>query len=448
MAKIVIIGAGLTGLSTAYHLEKNGFYDYEIFEKEAETGGLCRSVRQDGFTFDFTGHLLHINDPYFQSFIQDIVGFHNLNQIERRSFIYSCNTYTPYPYQMNLYGLPAPIISDCICGFVARKKSAKKVKTYYQWILKNFGSGFGNHFFFPYQRKIFDYDIRKISSSWTSRFVPSTCLQQIIQGSLAPNPKPNIGYNSKFFYPKKGGINSFVSCLEKKITNKIQKGACLKTVDMKHKKLEFKNGDIQKFDILISTMPLKTLLCSLKEKTTTSLHKAAKKLRCNAVVNFNLGISIPQISDKHWIYFPEEKFPFYRIGFGHNFSTNMAPFGNSCLYGEFAHTHRTKQFVSEKLKQSLIATKQLLNLTKRDIVTEKIISIPYAYVIYDLWREKHIGSIHNLLNENQIYSIGRYGAWKYASMQEAILDGKEMADILTSHTNNSIFLSKKQEKRS
>ncbi len=94
MAKIVIIGAGPTGLSAAYHLEKKGFYDYKIFEKESNTGGLCRSVTQDGFTFDYTGHLLHIGDAYFRSFIEDVVGMQNLNTIHRRSFIYSQNTYT------------------------------------------------------------------------------------------------------------------------------------------------------------------------------------------------------------------------------------------------------------------------------------------------------------------------------------------------------------------
>lgn len=40
MGKIVIIGAGLTGLSVAYHLEKQGYFDYKIFEKDATVGGL------------------------------------------------------------------------------------------------------------------------------------------------------------------------------------------------------------------------------------------------------------------------------------------------------------------------------------------------------------------------------------------------------------------------
>lgn len=65
MAEVVIIGAGLTGISTAYHFEHYGFDDYILFEKESMPGGLCRSIMQDGFTFDYTGHLLHINNPMF-----------------------------------------------------------------------------------------------------------------------------------------------------------------------------------------------------------------------------------------------------------------------------------------------------------------------------------------------------------------------------------------------
>src|SRR5207248_3393620 len=93
MAKVVILGAGLTGLSTAYHLEKRGFFDYLLFEQEATPGGLCRSVVTNGFTFDFTGHLLHASDAYFRSFLADTIGFDNLNAIYRQSFIYSQETY-------------------------------------------------------------------------------------------------------------------------------------------------------------------------------------------------------------------------------------------------------------------------------------------------------------------------------------------------------------------
>src|SRR3990170_3724192 len=94
MAKIIIIGAGLTGLSAAYHLEKKGFHDYLIFEKEEQPGGLCRSTYQDGFIFDYTGHLLHISDPYFHQFLEEIIGFEQLISINRKSYIFFHGTIT------------------------------------------------------------------------------------------------------------------------------------------------------------------------------------------------------------------------------------------------------------------------------------------------------------------------------------------------------------------
>ena len=438
MAKIVIIGAGLTGLSTAYHLEKQGFYDYKLFEKEAQVGGLCRSIKQNGFTFDYTGHLLHINDTYFHNFIQKIVGFKHLNEVKRKSFIYSHNTYTPYPYQINLYGLPPQVISDCIHGFATRKHDKKRKKSYYQWVLKHFGSGLGKHFFFPYQQKIFSYDLRKISSQWTGRFVPKTSLRKMISGSIEQSHE-TVGYNKQFFYPHTGGINFWVQKLANTLYNKIETNFCVQKIDLKHKVLQFKNGHTEPFDTLISTIPLDICLKSLKETASLSLQKAHTKLLCNSVVNFNLGLFNNNISDKHWIYYPEKQYPFYRIGFYHNFSAHMTPQGCSSLYGEFSYLKKSKPFITNKLKKALTKAKDILNIKNEDILTEKIINIAHAYVIYDFWREKNIHNIHKRLQENAIYSIGRYGQWKYSSMQEAVLEGKTVAKHITQNTNKKYW---------
>jgi protoporphyrinogen oxidase len=430
MAKIVIIGAGPTGLSAAYHLEKKGFYDYQLFEKESTTGGLCRSVTQDGFTFDFTGHLLHIGDPYFKKFIEEIVGMHNLNNIVRRSFIYSHNVYTRYPYQVNLFGLPQDVIVECIEGYVSRPQSRKKPKHFGEWVLQNFGKGIGKHFFFPYQKKIFAYDLHKISTSWTGRFVPKTSLQQIINGALHDVDDTAIGYNATFFYPKVDGISFWVNKLAQQIQNKIHTNYVVQNIDMQKKIVRFTNGHEEKYEQLITTMPLDTLLKLVKEPSSTHLAPTAQKLLCNKVVNFNLGVARPNVSDKHWIYYPEKQFPFYRIGFSHNFATSMAPQGHSSLYGEFSYLHKSSNAVKRMLYESLKETKKLFKISEYEIATEKIIHIDHAYVTYDFWREKNLTKIHQRLGEHQIYSVGRYGEWKYSSMQEAILDGKKIVDSL------------------
>jgi protoporphyrinogen oxidase len=71
--KIIISGAGLAGLSVAWHLQKKGI-DCLIFEKEAEVGGVCRSTKLNGFIFDRGGHVFHFRNPYAFSFVKDLLG--------------------------------------------------------------------------------------------------------------------------------------------------------------------------------------------------------------------------------------------------------------------------------------------------------------------------------------------------------------------------------------
>lgn len=427
MAKVVIIGAGLTGLSAAYHLEKNGFFDFELFEKEDEVGGLCRSKFQDGFTFDYTGHLLHINDQYFGKLVEDIVGINNFEQINRRSYIYSKDTYTHYPFQVNLKGLPSYVITECIEQFVQRPK-INCPKNFYQWVQTHFGEGLGKHFFFPFQNKIFDYNIKKITPLWTGRFVPQTSLKQMIEGAIKDPDNQHIGYNSSFYYPKDGGIQFWVNKLATQIKTPIKTGFAAQKIDLKNKTIKFDNGHIEKYQTLINTAPLDIFLKFCKESSDSSLQKAIPKLLANSVVNFNLGINRENLSDKHWIYFPEEKYPFYRMGFPHNFAKSAAPKNCSSLYGEFSFTNKPKHIVEQRLKESLKQAKEVLQISDADILTECIIHIKHAYVIYNQWRDTNISKIHAQFNKQAVHSIGRYGEWKYSSMQEAVLDGKKVVD--------------------
>ena len=437
MPKVVILGAGLTGLSAAYHLEKYNFFDYQIFEKDNSVGGLCRSITQDNFTFDYTGHLLHLNNNYFAKLIYNLLDKDKFNYINRKSFIYSHNIYTKYPYQVNLFGLPKDVIVDNIKDYINRP-SINNPKNFYDWALTNFGSSITKNFFEPYQNKIFAYNIKKITASWTSRFVPKTSLTQMLSGAInnIDNNSQNIGYNSQFIYPKSGGIFSWVKALSEQIKSPINKNHKAINIDLKNKIIKFENSKEVKFKHLITTMPLDSLLNNITEPSNLNLKKVSSNLLCNSVINFNLGTNIKDLSNKHWIYFPEPKYKFYRIGFPHNFTKLSAPENCSSLYGEFAYLKNNKINTKAKLLKdldiSLKQTKELLNIKDHNILTQKIIPISHAYVIFDKWRENNLDKILDLLKNNNIHSCGRYGAWKYASMQEAILDGKDISEKIIS----------------
>jgi len=428
MAKVVIIGAGLTGLSAAYHLEKKGFTDFIIVEKEKVPGGLCRSIKQDGFTFDYTGHLLHSSDAYFSSFLGDIMRDEQLNRIQRHSSIYSHDTYTPYPYQINLHGLPVKTVVECIEGYVHRKKSIRKPKSFAEWVLKFFGQGFGKSFFFPYQSKLLCYDPKKLAASWTGRFVPQTSLKQLLTGALAPQDA-EIGYNASFLYPR-NGIQRVID----KLSDTIKKSVAIKKtvveIDLKQKIVRFEDGDSQSFDIIINTMPLDMLLRTIRDRVTTRFNNAPKNLVCTSVACLNLGVAQSIGGDKHWIYYPERQYPFYRLGFYHNFSTALAPSSCSSMYVECSYRKISERTVRRMIGAARSQVKQLFNITDNQIITENIVTIPHAYVVYDFWRERNLNPLLKDLERHGIYSIGRYGAWKYSSMQESVLDGKRVAETI------------------
>jgi len=326
-------------------------------------------------------------------------------------------------------------------GFGGQANSGRTVgeKTFKAWVLSNFGAGFARHFFYPYQGKIFAYDVEKLTASWTGRFVPQTSLKQIIQGALQEAGEEPVGYNAQFFYPKQGGIMAWVHKIADPLIKPIRTEFCVSRIDLKSKVVHFTNGHSEPYESLINTMPLDTFLRLTKETSATNLKRALNHLKCNSVVNFNLGINKPNISDKHWVYFPETKYPFYRIGFSHNFAASMAPAGCSSLYGEFSHINKSPEWIEQTLATSLAQTKQWLGIDDTDIIVQKILNISHAYVIYDAWRDRNLPKLHLQLNELGVHSVGRYGAWKYSSMQEAVLDGKSIANTLIMQPAHRIY---------
>ncbi|HNY82004.1 MAG TPA: NAD(P)-binding protein, partial [Thermotogota bacterium] len=60
--KVLIIGAGIAGLSAASYLQRNG-YSTEIFEAHYLPGGLCTAWKRGQYTFDYCIHWLVGTNP-------------------------------------------------------------------------------------------------------------------------------------------------------------------------------------------------------------------------------------------------------------------------------------------------------------------------------------------------------------------------------------------------
>lgn len=426
---ILIIGAGLAGLSTAYHLRR---HPYRLFEKEKEAGGLCRSYQKDGFTFDYTGHLLHFRQSAIKRMVEQLLAG-QLDRHDRRSYIYSHQTYTEYPFQVNTFGLPPEVIRDCLMGFIATlthpASAAQSAEpSFKQWILDHLGEGIARHFMVPFNEKLWQVPLEELTSDWVSWLIPKPALKDVINGALGIKDKA-FGYNPSFLYPSRGGIGTLPNALLAQIAPPTY-GAELVEVETKRRKAVFQDGRVERYESLVSTIPVPELVRRCTD-LPSEIRDAARGLRCVSVYNINLGIARERISDKHWIYFPEPAYPFYRVGFPMNFAPTLGPAGCSSLYVEISHQPNEVVPPAELLRRVRSGLERAgILLPSDDIVCTDIKDIRYAYVLFDRHRALAVPAILSELERRAIYSIGRYGRWEHTSMEDAMAQGKAVAERL------------------
>ena len=425
--RIVILGAGLAGLSAAYHLGELGL-DYQIFEKEFSSGGLCRSRHRGEFTFDYTGHLIYFKKQYTFELIKRLLN-NNLTLHQRSSWIFSKSTYTRYPFQANTHGLPPEIIKECLLGLVEARRAnsleGKDAVNFEDWICKTFGKGIARHFMLPYNRKFWTAEPCKLTCEWFDGYIPVPTLEDTFTGALSDFTKP-FGYNHKFWYPLQGGIEELPRAFQREI-KEIKTAKEAVSIDINKKTVEFKDGEVVAFDRLISTLPL-IEMAGLIGNIPSDITEAAAKLRHTSIFNLNLGVNRGDISDKHWIYFPAEEFVFYRVGFPHNFSEDLAPQGKSSIYVEAAYSKDKpidKEKITEQIIEGLIKAEILSG--EDEIITRDKNDIKYGYIIYDNNHRLATETISGFLGQHQIYPLGRYGSWRYMSMEDVILAGRQIA---------------------
>jgi len=289
-----------------------------------------------------------------------------------------------------------------------------------KWSEAMFGKGITKHFMKPYNEKLWSYDLNKMTAEWTGPFVPKPDAKSIVKSAYSENKK-QYGYNSVFYYPKRGGCQALIDGLLKKV--KPELNSKTEKINIKNKTVTLQNGKKAKYDNIISTQPLNELIKQISG-VPESVKKAANRLLRSSVRCVNIGVcskkGIPaKLKNRHWVYIPEKKFPFYRIGVYSNVSKAAAPKNCYSFYVEFSS-------INGKYKNSENVVKELKKagfIGKDDEITAlNVVDMPDAYVIFDKNRNKTLRIINEFLNKHNIYSIGRYGAWEYSFIEKNIKD--------------------------
>ena len=431
-APVVVAGAGLAGLSCAYHLTSPSL----VFDRESRPGGTARSVSVGGFTFDFTGHLLHLHNPWTRALVRRLLRG-NWVECARKAWIHSHGVNTPYPFQANLHGLPQNVIRECVDGvrdarrhFGDQPLEGAGPLHFREWCQRLFGKGISRHFMIPYNEKLWRVPSSDMTPDWCGRFVPVPTLAEVEAGAKAAHTK-RFGYNTTFLYPRRGGIQVLAEAFAAKIPA-LRLGEGLEKIEWRKKRVHLSSGTRVEYRRLVSTIPLPELLKRLSpfpEKLRTPL----EHLRWTTVLCVNVGVARPRISKASWIYFPEKKFPFYRVGFPMNFTPHAVPRGCSSMYVEVSYrpgsepqTEGARDRLFGEIRRGLLAAKILHSQDTFPVV--HFAPLRYAYVVYDDHRSAALAAIFEWLKQNAgAVSIGRYGGWKYSFMEEAIMDGRAAA---------------------
>ncbi|MCB1737915.1 MAG: NAD(P)-binding protein [Gammaproteobacteria bacterium] len=429
--RVVVLGAGLTGMSAAYHLRQSGHHQLEVFEREVTPGGLVRTQQIDGYGFDYTGHFLHFRDPKIAALIADWIPG-GLRKVARKAWIHSHSVFTPYPFQTNLHGLPPAVVKECLLGYIAARdrdgEPEDRALDFETWIRNGVGDGIARHFMIPYNTKLWGVPPARMTTDWMNRFVPPAPLDKVVAGALGLRDEA-AGYNARFEYPRSGGIQTLSNTWADH-AGSIEYAQTAVRIDLQARRVEFDTGRSADFETLISTLPL-PVLCDLITDLPASVRAARERLVWSSVWALCLGIKADHTDGRHWVYVPEQKYSFYRAGCFSNVAPSMAPDGHASVWVEQSY-NRDRPLNAEQARAGAIAGLKDMGWLQdeSEIAVEWQLRMPYAYVIYDAHHAEATATIHAYLRAHGIRSTGRYGNWDYSSMEDAILYGRNVAQAL------------------
>jgi len=429
VTRVVVVGGGLTGLSAAYHLRARGVAAV-ILEAGDRVGGACRTLAQDGFHFDLTGHLLHLARPESHELLARLGLTRALRRHRRRAGIALAGKVTPYPLQIHTHRLPAEVRRDCLLGFVEAHLAAAATSdgagdggSFADWVMARFGAGFARHFFFPYNRKLYCTEPEDLTTEWVGRYVPRPALADVVDGALGLYRTP-VGYNATFLYPRHGGIQRLAEALATGADG-LRLRCGVTSLSLSARQLTLSSGECLTWDALVATAPL-SHLAALTGDLPAAARGAAAALRAVAVINLNLGVRGPAPRREHWLYVPEERYPFYRVGIPSNHG-DVAPPGCHTLSVECSVP--AGEPAAGDLVDRCLDGLAALGLLRResDVVTTLLARIDPAYVVFDRARPAAVAALRDAYRGAGVILAGRWAEWKYSTMEDALWDGATVA---------------------
>jgi protoporphyrinogen oxidase len=380
-------------------------------------GGLCRTEQVGSCLFDHCGHLLHLKAGKVRGALLSLLG-PDLAEHSRRASVRVGDAWAPFPVQANFGALGADRAQAILASWRRAAPVAEGERpSFLRWAEANFGRELVDLFFRPYNGKLFVHPLAELLPTWTSWSVPRPTPDEMERAAgVKGNPAASFGYNSSFFYPRRGGIELLPRRLAEGLEAGIRTGCRVTAVDAIKKTVTFVPSgggrpETMGWRRLVTSAPLPGLL-AMTAGLPSSLTAAGPRLRHSSVLCLCLAARGFAGRAEHWMYFPDRSLSFYRAGIPTNFSRRVGPAGAVSFYVEAAFDPRRPpdlRLLARAMKRDLSAAGLLP--AGAAIEAEGTIVLPYGYVFYDRFREDHLARVLSALRDAGVDSVGRYGAW-------------------------------------
>lgn len=434
--KYVIIGSGPTGLGAAYRLKELGITDFVILEKENYVGGLATSFVDDkGFTWDIGGHVQFSHYKYFDDLMKKALGEEGWLTHQRESWVWIKNNFVPYPFQNNIKYLPKETMWQCLEGLIKLYKNpvSKKPANFREWILSTFGEGLAEVFMFPYNFKVWAFPPEQMNANWVGERVAVTDLQRVTENILFDKDDFSWGPNNTFQFPKHGGTGAIWKAVGELVGHEnVLLNAKVDQIEPGTKKIILADGREIEYDFVMNTMPLDVFAKKVNGLSPETVEKAqGLKYSSTNVIGIGLkGKPKPELATKCWMYFPESNSPYYRITVFSNYSPFNVPDINNqwSLMAEVSESECKPVDRAALIKDTVRAMiEDKLIDSEEDIVSEFLFSTDYGYPTPSVERDSILKTVLPVLEKSDIYSRGRFGAWKYevSNQDHSLMQGVE-----------------------
>jgi len=417
-ADVVVIGAGVSGLGFAnWYRARHPQATVVVLEREAEAGGYCRTVVQDGFVWDYSGHFFHFRDPSIEAWLRARMPGQDIRTVVKASTIRYRGRDIPFPFQKHIHCLPTEDFVECLVDvyFAAKAEHAAPPASFGEMLVRRLGRGITEKFLRPYNEKLYATDLDTLDVDAMGRFFPHANLDDII-GNMRPAPGHDTGgYNATFTYPAGGAIQYIHALLRDLPPGSVRTAEPALAIDLAAKQVTTPRGAIH-YDHVVSSAPLPALA-----KLAGVPH--ADVFTSNQVLVWNLGFDRKGARGVHWMYFPDRSLCFYRVGW----YDNILDGDRMSLYVEVGAPHGASYDADELRARVLAELAREGIVDGHRLVSHHHVVLDPAYCHITAASLAETARLDRVFAAANVHSVGRYGRWTYCSIEDNLIEARELA---------------------